>query len=74
VNHLEPLAQGIVTEQCNQYDTCSLLSPFRTHAKWIGNAEYAPETQAQFCGADNAANVNGILFNVNLNGGRKPCR
>jgi Glycoside-hydrolase family GH114 len=74
VTHLEPLAQGIVTEQCNQYDTCSLLSPFRTDAKWIGNAEYAPETQAQFCAADNAANINGILFNVNLNGGRKPCR
>ena len=30
VTHLEPLAQGIVTEQCNQYDTCSLLTPFRT--------------------------------------------
>lgn len=74
VNDMAPLAQGIISEQCNQYSTCSLLSPFQTAGKWIGNAEYSPETQAQFCASDNAANINGILFNVNLAGGRKPCR
>jgi hypothetical protein len=73
VNHLEPMAQGIITEQCNQYHTCSLLRPFEAAGKWIGNAEYSL-TQAQFCPKDNAANINGILFNVNLDGGRKPCR
>jgi hypothetical protein len=74
VDRMAPLAQGIITEQCNQYRTCSLLRPFRTARKWIGNAEYAPETQAEFCARDNAANINGILFNVSLSGGRKPCR
>jgi hypothetical protein len=74
VTDMQPLAQGIVTEQCNQYSSCSLLAPFETAHKWIGNAEYAPETQAEFCSADNAANINGVLFNVNLNGGRAPCR
>lgn len=74
VNHMAPLAQGIITEQCNQYRTCSLLRPFQTARKWIGNAEYAPETQAEFCARDNRANINGILFNVNLSGGRQPCR
>ena len=74
VDDMEPLAQGIISEQCNQYSTCSYLSPFETAGKWIGNAEYAPETQAEFCASDNAANINGILFNVNLSGGRKPCR
>jgi hypothetical protein len=74
VDRMEPLAQGIITEQCNQYRTCSLLRPFERARKWIGNAEYAPETQAEFCARDNAANFNGILFNVNLSGGRKPCR
>ena len=73
VNAMAPLADGIITEQCNQYSTCSLLSPFETAGKWIGNAEYNL-TQAQFCAADNAANINGILFNTALNGGRKPCR
>lgn len=74
VDAMEPLAQGIISEQCNQYDTCSYLAPFEADGKWIGNAEYAPETQAEFCASDNAANINGILFNVNLSGGRKPCR
>jgi hypothetical protein len=74
VNAMEPLAQGIISEQCNQYHTCSLLDSFLSAGKWVGNAEYAPETQTEFCASDNAANMNGILFNVNLNGGRKPCR
>jgi hypothetical protein len=74
VNDMAPLAQGIISEQCNQYSTCSLLSPFEKAGKWIGNAEYSPETQKEFCASDNAANINGILFNVNLSGGRKPCR
>jgi hypothetical protein len=70
---MQPLAQGIISEQCNQYGTCSLLNPFLAAGKWIGNAEYSL-TQAQFCPSDNAANMNGILFNTNLAGGRKPCR
>ncbi len=74
VNDMAPLAQGVITEQCNQYSSCSLLAPFQAAGKWIGNAEYSPETQAQFCANDNAANINGVLFNVNLSGGRQPCR
>jgi hypothetical protein len=74
VNDMQPLAQGIISEQCNQYGTCSLLNSFLSAGKWVGNAEYAPETQAEFCGSDNAADMNGILFNVNLSGGRNPCR
>jgi hypothetical protein len=73
VDDMEPLAQGIISEQCNQYSTCSYLSPFLTDGKWIGNAEYS-QTLSQFCPSDNAANMNGILFNVNLDGGRSPCR
>ncbi len=74
VSDMAPLSQGIITEQCNQYDTCSLLSPFASEGKWIGDAEYSPESQAKFCASDNAADINGILFNVNLSGGRAPCR
>jgi hypothetical protein len=74
VNDMEPLAQGIISEQCNQYKTCTLLNSFLSAGKWIGNAEYSPETLAEFCASDNAANMNGVLFNVSLNGGRKPCR
>jgi hypothetical protein len=73
VDAMEPLAQGIISEQCNQYNTCSYLKPFLTAGKWIGNAEYSLAL-SKFCGSDNAADMNGILFNVNLDGGRQPCR
>jgi len=74
VDHMEPLAQGIVTEQCNQYQTCWLLRPFLAARKWIGNAEYASGTLGRFCARDDAANINGVLFGTNLDGGRRPCR
>jgi hypothetical protein len=73
VASMEPLAQGIISEQCNQNGTCSLLKPFLTAGKWIGNAEYSLP-RARFCAADNAASINGIQFSTNLAGGRKPCR
>jgi hypothetical protein len=74
VDRMEPLAQGIITEQCRQYRTCALLRPFERARKWIGDAEYPPETQAEFCRQDNAAGLNGILFRPSLTGARKPCR
>lgn len=73
VNDMEPLAQGIITEQCNQYSTCSLLTKFETDGKWIGNAEYNLSL-SKFCPSDNSANINGILFSTALDGGRQPCR
>lgn len=76
VSDMQPLAQGMISEECNFNDSCSLLSPFLNAHKWIGNAEYTSdgETQAKFCTSDNTADINGILFNVNLDGGRSPCR
>ena len=71
---MEPLAQGIISEQCNQYQTCWLLRPFLAARKWVGNAEYPPETLASFCPRDDPAGLNAILFNTNLDGGRRPCR
>jgi hypothetical protein len=73
VDAMEPLAQGIISEQCNQYRTCSYLEPFLTAGKWVGNAEYSL-SQSKFCASDNSADINGIRFNVNLDGGRSPCR
>jgi hypothetical protein len=73
VDAMEPLAQGIISEQCNQYHTCSYLHPFLSAHKWVGNAEYS-QALPRFCPSDNAADMNGILFNQNLDGGRSPCR
>ena len=66
------LADGVLTEQCNQYGTCNLLSSYQGH-KAVFNAEYNLPTSS-FCPADNAAGFNGALFNVALDGGRAPCR
>ncbi len=70
---MEPLADAVLTEQCNQYSTCIYLASYEGH-KAIFNAEYAPETTAEFCTADNALGLNGALFKVDLNGGRSPCQ
>jgi hypothetical protein len=73
VDAMEPLAQGIISEQCNQYHSCSYLHPFLAAHKWVGNAEYS-KALSGFCPSDNTADMNGILFNEDLDGGRKPCR
>jgi hypothetical protein len=69
---MEPLASGIITEQCNQYGTCGQLTSYEGH-KAVLNAEYSPETTAEFCTSDDADGINGALFDVNLDGPRSPC-
>jgi hypothetical protein len=69
-----PLADAVITEQCNEYGTCADLGDFIGH-KAIFNPEYVPTAAASFCPSDNAANFNGVLFDVNLDGDtRVPCR
>jgi hypothetical protein len=68
-----PLADAVLTEQCNQYDTCGLLKDYVGH-KAVFNAEYAPETTSEFCPSDDAQGFNGALFPVDLTGARSPCQ
>ncbi len=70
---MEPLADGLITEQCNQYGTCGALSAY-VGVKAVFNAEYPPETTAEFCASDDASGFNGALFPVALSGARHPCR
>jgi hypothetical protein len=72
VDDMMNIADGVITEQCNQYDTCSLYKSFEGQ-KAIFNAEYNLTT-AQFCAADDAAGINGVLFPVALDGPRSPCQ
>lgn len=67
-----PLADAVLTEQCNQYSTCGLLSAYVGH-KAVFNAEYNL-SRALFCPKDDALGFNGAKFNVGLTGVRKPCR
>jgi hypothetical protein len=69
---MEPLASGIITEQCNQYGTCGQLTSYEGN-KAVLNAEYSPETTAEFCTSDDANDINGAVFDVNLDGPRSPC-
>ncbi|HTZ09537.1 MAG TPA: endo alpha-1,4 polygalactosaminidase, partial [Acidimicrobiales bacterium] len=66
-----PLADAVLTEQCNQYASCGLLSDYVGH-KAVFNAEYHLGP-ARFCAADLARGFNGARFNLALTGVRKPC-
>ncbi len=67
-----PLADAVLTEQCNQYATCGLLSAYLGH-KAVFDAEYHLKTSS-FCSTDDRRGFNGAKFNVGLTGIRKPCR
>ncbi len=67
-----PLADAVLTEQCNQYSTCGALAEYIDH-KAVFNAEYHL-TRSQFCAADDRRGFNGAVFNVDLTGVRHPCR
>lgn len=67
-----PLADAVLTEQCNQYASCGLLSAYVGH-KAVFNAEYHRTTTA-FCPQDHALGFNGARFNLGLTGRRMPCR
>ena len=67
-----PLADAVLTEQCNQYSTCGALAPYEHH-KAVFNAEYDLKT-SQFCSADIGRGFNGARFDLGLTGARSPCQ
>jgi hypothetical protein len=67
-----PLADAVLTEQCNQFTSCGSLSAYVGH-KAVFNAEYHLKTTS-FCSNDNAQGFNGARFNLALTGIRKPCQ
>jgi hypothetical protein len=78
---MEPYAQAIITEECNYYGTCSLLTPFANAGKLILNAEYTGDLGSgiqgdlgQFCLADESGRIDGTLFTQDLAGQRNACK
>jgi hypothetical protein len=67
-----PLADAVLTEQCNQYSSCGLLSAYAGH-KAVFNAEYQLKPSS-FCVKDDRRGFNGAQFNLDLTGVRRPCR
>jgi hypothetical protein len=69
----EPIFDGVLTEQCNEYSECSDFDPYLRAGKPVINAEYKLKT-SRFCAADEAAGIIGARFNLALNGKRfEPC-
>jgi hypothetical protein len=69
---LEPSFDGVVTEECNQYDECDAFAPYLRNGKPVLNAEYTAGTS--FCSADNAAGIMGARYDLDLAGRTfQPC-
>ncbi len=70
---LEPLFDGALTEECNQFHECDDFEPYLAAGKPVLNAEYAKKN-AKFCPADEAAGIMGVRFAKSLNGKKfLPC-
>jgi hypothetical protein len=69
---MEPLADAVLTEQCNEFASCGSLRAYVGH-KAVFNAEYKLST-ASFCAADAARGFNGVRFDTALDGIDSPCR
>jgi hypothetical protein len=70
---MQPLADGLLTEDCNQWNQCGQASTYIAHGKGVLNAEYNLGT-SQFCPADNAAGIDGAQIDSSVDGSRRPCR
>ena len=70
---MAPVADFVLDEQCFQYSTCSSFAPFSSAGKSVLEVEYSGST-ATFCPKANTLNFNSEKQNVDLDGGRQPCR
>ena len=79
---LEPTTDFLLTEECNYYKTCGIVTPPYVQAgKLVLNAEYTNDWGSngttdlgKFCAADIKGGINGVLFNATLSGWRRPCQ
>jgi hypothetical protein len=71
---MQPYFDGVLDEQCNQYQECSSFRPYLRAGKPVLNAEYRRSLYPGFCGADARAGIMGALYNLALNGALyRPC-
>ena len=77
-----PVADFLLTEECNYYHTCATVTALYLAAhKLVLNAEYTSDWGSsrvadlhKFCSADIAAGIDGTLFTPALSGQRHPCQ
>jgi hypothetical protein len=71
---LEPFFDGVLDEQCNQYQECGSFEPYLRAGKPVLNAEYERSLYPGFCRADERAGVMGALYGLALDGRvYRPC-
>jgi hypothetical protein len=69
---LQPYFDWALNEQCNQYSECNTENVFVHANKAVFDAEYSGGTG--FCSADESAHINGVAFDLNLDGATyQPC-
>lgn len=79
---LEPVADFLLTEECNYYHTCATVAaPYVAAHKLVLNAEYTDDWGSsrvadlrKFCTADIAGGIDGTLFTSALADQRHPCQ
>jgi hypothetical protein len=70
---LEPNFDGVLDEQCNEYQECSSFQSYLRAGKPVLNAEYNLST-SQFCNSDNNVGIMGALYSISLDGSQyQPC-
>lgn len=71
---LEPHFDGVLDEQCNQYQECGAFEPYLRAGKPVLNAEYNRTLYPRFCSSDRRRGIAGALFDLALDGKLyKPC-
>jgi len=71
---LEPYFDGVLDEQCNQYQECSSFQVYLAAGKPVLNAEYDGSLYPSFCAADSQLGIMGALYNLALAGRTyRPC-
>jgi hypothetical protein len=69
---LQPYFDWALNEQCNEYSECGTENAFTGANKAVFNAEYSGGSS--FCAADVSDHINGVLFNLELDGSTyQPC-
>jgi hypothetical protein len=71
---LQPYFDGVLDEQCAQYNECSSLQPYASAGKAVWEVEYSA-SPSSFCPSANVANRNAYLLPLSLDGSsRVTCR
>jgi hypothetical protein len=73
IPQLVPYFDWAVNEQCQQYDECALLVPFRAAGKAVMQIEYSLPRK-KFCPQANAHDFNALRKRLDLKAWRSPCR